>query len=69
MRADISYHVTEVPPLIQEVAVDVDAVGLGEIFGDQLPDRGEKFRFFRAIVLLVAQVGRRWRGIAHSQLS
>jgi hypothetical protein len=27
-----TYHVAQVPPLVEKVAVDIDAVGLGEVF-------------------------------------
>lgn len=37
----VAYHEAEVLPLIQEVAVNVDTVRLGEILGDQLSYRSE----------------------------
>ena len=38
---DGPYHEAEISPLVEEVAVYVDAVGFGEVFGDHLADGGE----------------------------
>lgn len=45
------YHIAEVRPLVQEVSVDVDAVGLAQILGDQSPDRGQVFLLEGVLVL------------------
>jgi hypothetical protein len=44
-------------PLIEEIAVNIDAVWLRQVLRDQLADGGEVSRLFRAMVLHVAQVG------------
>ena len=44
-------------PLIEEIAVNIDAVWLRQVLRDQLADSGEVSRLFRAMVLHVAQVG------------
>ena len=31
-------HETELAPLIQEVAVDIDTIRLGQVLGNELPD-------------------------------
>ena len=36
----MTYDEAEVRPFVQEIAVHVDTVGFGQIFGYQLPDRG-----------------------------
>lgn len=46
----------EVAPLVQEIAVDVNAVGLGQILGDQLAHGGDVFIFASAVVSHVAEV-------------
>lgn len=38
-------HEAQVAPLVEEVAVDVDAVGFGKVFGDELADGGEELFF------------------------
>jgi len=44
-------------PLIEEIAVNIDAVWLRQVLRDQLADGREVSRLFRAMVLHVAQVG------------
>jgi hypothetical protein len=58
-------HKAQVTPLIQEVSIDVDAVGLTQVLGDQGPYGREIFFFQRMFVLYVAQFagevfGRSW---------
>jgi hypothetical protein len=43
--------------LVEEVPVDIYAVGLGEVLGDQLADGGEVGGFLGALVLHIVQVG------------
>lgn len=50
-----AYKIAEITPLIQEIAVDVDAIGLGEVLGDELADGGQVFRFLVLVVLDVSQ--------------
>jgi hypothetical protein len=50
------HHVTQIPPLVQKVSVHIDAVRLGEVFGDEVPYRGEVYRFLVGIILDVAEV-------------
>lgn len=40
----------EVAPLVEEVAVDIDAVGLGEVGGDERADGGEEGWLERGVV-------------------
>ena len=42
-------------PLVQKVAIDVDAVGFRQVLGDQLADGGQIGLFLGAMVLDVAQ--------------
>lgn len=57
------YHEAKVSPLIQEVAVYVNAVRFGEVLGDHLPDCGEVGGFLGGLVSDVAEVwGRSFRG-------
>lgn len=51
-----TYHVAQIPPLIQKVPIDVDTVRLRQILGDQVADRAEVFGFFFRPVLDVLQV-------------
>jgi hypothetical protein len=48
-----SYHETQIPPLVQEIPVDVNAVRLAQILGDQSSDRGEILFFEGMLVLYV----------------
>lgn len=43
-------------PLVQEIAVDVDAVGFRQVFGDQLADPGQVCLLVGAVVLHIAQL-------------
>jgi hypothetical protein len=49
------YHITKVPPLVQEVPVDIDTVRLGEVFGDQLPDSRQIDLLLGSLVLHITQ--------------
>ena len=60
-----TYHETKIPPLVEKVAIYVDAVGLGEVFGDELADGGQVGGFFAAVVLDVAEVVMREVGGGH----
>ena len=51
------YHEAQVPPLIQEVAIHVDTVGLGEVFRDHLTDCGQIGRLFVAAILNISDIG------------
>ena len=53
---DEPYHEAQVPPLVQEIAVYVDAVRLAQILGDQGPDRGEVLLFERVLILDIPQL-------------
>jgi hypothetical protein len=50
------YHITQVPPLVQKVPVHIDTVGLGKVFGDQLPYRREALLFLCSFVLDVFEL-------------
>jgi hypothetical protein len=52
-----TYHVAQVTPLVQEVAVDIDAVGFREVLGDQLPDGGQIRLLLGPVVLHILQGG------------
>lgn len=41
----MTYHITEVTPLVKEIPVDIDAVRLRQVFRDQLSDGWEMRRF------------------------
>ena len=56
------YHKAQLAPLVQEVAVDVDAVGFGEVFGDELADGGEVGGFFYCAVGDIAEFVCGWWG-------
>lgn len=56
-RACEKYHEAEVGPLMEEVAVDVDAVGLAQVLGDQRADGRQVLFLERMLVLDVAQLG------------
>jgi hypothetical protein len=45
------YHETQLCPLVQKVAVDIDAVGLAEILRDQSAD-GRKILLLETLVIL-----------------
>ena len=55
---EAAHHEAQVSPLIEEIAVDTDTVGFGEIIRDQLPDGGEIGGFLAAVVLSKAKLGR-----------
>lgn len=55
-REKANYHVTQLAPLVQEVAVDVDTVRLAQVLGDEGADAGEVFLFQRVLVLDVSQL-------------
>lgn len=46
-----AHHEAKVSPLIEEIAIDADTVGFGEIIGDQASDGGEIGGFLAAVVL------------------
>ena len=63
-------HVAEMAPLVQEVAVDIDAVGLAQVFGDEGPDGGQVLGFEGVFILDVLELAGelcpgRWRGLIH----
>lgn len=47
----ISYHKTQITPLVKKISVDIDTIRLREIGGDQLPNSGEVDSFMLALVL------------------
>ena len=51
-----SYQETQVRPLVEEVSVDVDAVGLGQVFRYQLPDLRQVLGFLARIVGYITDV-------------
>lgn len=56
-----AYHEAEVSPLVQEVPVDIDAVRLAQVFGDQGPN-GREILFFQGMLVLdIAQLARKRR--------
>jgi len=54
-----SHQVAQVPPLVQEVTVDIDAVGLGQVFGDELADGGQEALFLGGVVRDVEEARQR----------
>lgn len=54
-----TYHETQVAPLVEKVAVDVDAVWFGEILGDQLLDGRQVRRLFVGAVADISKTGGR----------
>lgn len=62
------YHIAQVTPLIQEVTVYIDTVGLGKVFGDQLADGGEVQFFACCFVLDILKLRYRY-GLGHFWLS
>ena len=54
-----TYHEAQVSPLVKEITVDINAVWLREIVGDELSDGGEISRFLAAMILNVAKLGRK----------
>ena len=52
-----AHHETQVTPFIQEVSVDIDAVGFREIGGYELPDGREISGLFAAVILNVPDFG------------
>jgi hypothetical protein len=55
--AGVDGHEAEFGPLVEEVAVDVDGVGFGEVGGDQVADLGQEDGLERQRVLDVFDVG------------
>ena len=64
-KAGVLYHEAQLAPLVEEVAVHVDAVGLGQVLGDELPDGREVGFFLRGVVLYVSEILGRRRGVWH----
>lgn len=46
-----TYHEAQVPPLMEEVTVDIEAVWLRKVLGDELPD-GRQILFLLAHLIL-----------------
>ncbi len=51
-----SYHKAQVSPLVQKVSVDIDTVGLAQVFRNKRPDRRQELSFQRMFVLNVFQL-------------
>lgn len=54
----ITYHKTQISPLIEEISVDIDTVGFGEIARYELSDGGKVDRLFAAVILYISKL--RW---------
>ena len=52
----LTHHETQVPPLVEEIAVDIDAIGLRKVGGDQLPDGWQIRRLLTRVVLHVVEL-------------
>lgn len=52
-----AYHITQVTPLVQEVPVDVNAVRLAQVLGNQGPDGGEVLALQGVLILDVLELG------------
>ena len=64
-----TYHEAQVTPLVQKVAVDVDAVGFAQVFGDEFADGREVGGlFFGAVGDIAESLGGRACGVAHRGL-
>lgn len=50
-----TYHIAEIAPLVQKVAVHIDAVRFREVLRDQLPDCGKVRLLLGAMVLHILQ--------------
>lgn len=53
-----TYHETQVSPLVQEITVDIDAVGFAQIFGDQSSNSGKILLLESMFVLNITQLAR-----------
>ncbi len=62
-RGENKYHETQIPPLIQKIAIDINAIRLTQIFRDQGPDCGEILLLQCMLVLNVAELGRELGGL------
>lgn len=51
-----AYHEAQVAPLIQEISVDIDAVWLRQIFGDQLLYCRKPWRLFLLAIANVSDI-------------
>ena len=46
----MAYHEAKITPLVEEVSVDIDAVWLAEILGDQGADSRQVFLLLTAVI-------------------
>jgi hypothetical protein len=58
-----AYHEAQLSPLVQEIPVHIDAVGLAEVLGDQGTDRRQIFLLEGMLVLYISQFRRQFSHI------
>jgi hypothetical protein len=51
-----SYHEAQISPLVQEVSIDIDAIGLTEVLGDERTNRGEVLFLEGMFILYISQI-------------
>lgn len=49
-------HEAQIPPLIKEIFINIDAIGFGQVIGNQLSDCGKVYRFLATVVLNVLKL-------------
>lgn len=66
---DATHHETQIPPLVEKISIDIDAVGFGKIARYELSNGGKIDGLFAALVLYIPKLRRsRQYLIAHSGL-